>query len=600
MSIIVPRNYQDAAWRSVWEYFSKGVQGNPLIALPTGTGKSIVIALLLLAIFKRYRTQRVMVLTHVKELIEQNHAKLLDVWPGAPAGIYSSGLGRADLGYPITFGGIASVHKRAHQFGHIDIILIDEAHLVSNNGNTMYINFINNLKLANPYLKVVGLTATPYRLSTGMLTDVGGIFTDIVFDLTNMEGFNWLIDQGYIVEAIPRPTKVKIDLDNVPIVGHEFVLRNLQETIKKQDITWSALQEAVTIGSDRSSWICFSTGVEDAIESAEMLRDMGIEAKAIHSSNSKYKMKDAERDKIIEEFKHGDIQCAVNNNMLTTGFDHPPIDLIIGLRPTMSVSMWVQMVGRGTRPVFDNANDYDLTTKQGRLDCIANSSKQNCLVLDYARNTSKLGPINNPNLPIKKKGSKSKLVSYPSPYKECDNCMSFVHCSVRICPECGNPFELEVKIDSFASSDALIEKLPDFSTPILTDFKLDHMTYTRHRKEGKPDSMCVTYFAGARSFKVFICLEHEGYAKNKASAWWAENYKGDMRLITIPKTVTEALEVAEEKLKVPTHIYVNMESDYPRVVRTEIIEGTEQPTSLIEDNTGPIVRIEFEDDDIPF
>ena len=135
--MIQARSYQTEAVSSIYSYFSTK-KGNPVVAMPTGTGKSVVIAMFLESVFRQYPSQRIMILTHVKELIQQNYEKLITLWPFAPAGIYSSGLSRKDVNAPITFAGIASVAKKWALFGHIDLVLIDEAHLVNPKEITMY------------------------------------------------------------------------------------------------------------------------------------------------------------------------------------------------------------------------------------------------------------------------------------------------------------------------------------------------------------------------------------------------------------------------------------------------------------------------------
>ena len=188
-----PRDYQDAAVDSIFHYFTCH-SGNPLVVLPTGTGKSVVIGEFIRQAFEKYPQTRVMKLTHVKEIIEQNLDKLLTIWPTAPAGVYSAGLGRKEKHLPITFGGVGSVARATpDHFGRIDLLIIDECHLVSPNESTMYQKVIQGLKDLNPYLKVIGFTATPYRLGHGMLTDEGGLFTDICFNASELEAFNWFI-----------------------------------------------------------------------------------------------------------------------------------------------------------------------------------------------------------------------------------------------------------------------------------------------------------------------------------------------------------------------------------------------------------------------
>jgi DNA repair protein RadD len=168
----------------------------------------------------------------------------------------------------------------------------------------------------------------------------------------------------------------------------------LQAAVDDADITYRALTEAVQIGQSRRSWTAFASGIDHAIHIAEMLRGtFGIDAAEVHS-----KMPEKERDRRIEAYKRGELRCIVNKDILTTGFDHPPIDLILMLRPTMSTGLWVQMLGRGTRPYDPAVHGYlpGFPTK-----------KYDCCVLDYAGNTRRLGPINDPVIP-KPKGQRTR------------------------------------------------------------------------------------------------------------------------------------------------------------------------------------------------
>src|SRR5690606_1213266 len=149
--VMLLRDYQTYAINSIWKYFGDGNKGNPIVAMPTGTGKSLVIGGFTKSVYERYPSQRVMMLTHVQELIEQNFDKLIKMWPSAPAGIYSAGLKRKDTYGKITFASIQSVANVPHLFGHIDLIIIDECHLVSQKEETTYRKFINSLLEVNPY-----------------------------------------------------------------------------------------------------------------------------------------------------------------------------------------------------------------------------------------------------------------------------------------------------------------------------------------------------------------------------------------------------------------------------------------------------------------
>ena len=533
--LIQLRDYQAAAVQSVWEYFKTNT-GNPCLALPTGTGKSVVIGGFLEQIYRQYPMQKVLVLTHVKELIQQNYEKLKAMWPHAPAGINSSGLNRRDFHDRIIFAGIASVAKHAYSFGRVDLVLVDEAHLISPNEETMYQRFLMALREINPYIKVIGFTATPWRLGQGKITQ-DGIFTDICFDMTSVAAFNWLIQQGYLSPLIPKKTELLLDVSGVHKSGGEFKANELQLAVDKDAITYEALTETLQLGVDRNHWLIFASGVEHANNIASMLTTMGVECKAVHS-----KMSDAERDSIIAEFKAGKIRAVVNNNVLTTGFDFPAIDLIVMLRPTSSTVLWVQMLGRGTRPW---------------------EGKENCLVLDFAGNTARLGPINDPVIP-RKKGEKTG----EAPVRICPKCSMYNHASARFCggqpyptaEGCGEEFTFTTKLRKAASTNELIKS----DAPIVEVFFVDSVTYAIHNKPGKPPSLKVSYYCGLRRFVEFIHFELPGWGERKAKQWWGDRVQEGVT--AFPVTTATALEWAPKALQVPTRVRVWTNKPYPEIM----------------------------------
>jgi len=545
------RDYQEAAVSSVFEYFGDGNRGNPLLAMPTGTGKSLIIAGFLQQVYWAYPNQRIIIATHVKELIEQNFEKLIAVWPTAPAGIYSSGIGRKETDAPITFVGIQSAVNKPELFGHVDLMFIDEAHLVSPSKTTSYQRFIAALKEINPKLKVIGLSATPYRMGQGMLTD-GGLFTDVCFDMTTLKAFNWLLEEGYLSPLVPKRTNMQLDLDSVRVQGGEFVNKDLQEAVDKDEITYKAVLETIEHGADRQCWLVFATGIEHAQHISDVLELHGVPATCIHSKLTK-----AEREERLAGLKSGRYRAAVNNNVLTTGFDHPEIDLIAVIRPTNSPGLWVQMLGRGTRPVY--APGFDLSTTRERLLAIEAGPKQDCLVLDFAGNTKRLGPINDPVLP-RKKGSKKG----PAPVRLCEQCGTYMHASVRVCTQCGFEFPVSQKFGFTAGTDELIVK----NEPKVETFQVDRVIYLAHHKEGRPDSMVVHYHCGLRRFKEFVCFEHGGYATTKARRWWREAWPVEEHGDIIPETTKQALNMVSQ-LKTPQSIDVWINKKYPEVLTHE-------------------------------
>lgn len=601
MLALQERDYQTWAVDSVFTYFSKKAaeyrtlldtamaagqpaparpEENPVIALPVGTGKSVVIASFLKRIYHSYPTQRVMMLTHVKELIEQNFDKLLRAWNTAPAGIYSAGLGRRDVYQKIIFAGIASVNGKADLFGHVDLILVDEAHLISPKDATMYRAFISALQTVNPRLRIIGLTATPWRLGHGKITENGGLFTDICFDATGVDAFNWFITEGYLCPLVPRPTTAKIDTDGVHMRGGEFIEKELHARVGDQ-ITAAALQEALAVGGDRKSWLLFCAGTDHARRTAALLNEAGVSCEVVDKDTTS-----ADRRRILADFKSGKLRAVANNNVLTTGFDHPGLDLIVMLRPTASAVLWVQMLGRGTRPLF--APGFNLATKEGRLAAIAASPKQNCLVLDFAGNAPRLGPINDPVVPKRKGEAKGE-----APIKVCPQCSTYVHASARHCDFCGFEFPQHgPKLNDTAGTADLIK----IDIPKVEVFRVDHVVYSRHEKLGKPPSVRVTYYCGNRAFAEYVCPEHQDtYSPRRARGWFQERRFDPAT--PVPTTTSELLKVTD-KVRVPSHIRVWTNKQHPEITsfcfdgtafQTAEANAAHEVTTAVEDHgAGPV------------
>lgn len=553
------RDYQEESIAAIFHYFQNN-KGNPIVALPTGTGKSPTMGGFIKRIFSYWPNQRILIVTHSKKLIEQNFNTLKRMWPQAPAGIYSSGLGHRDTRQPIIFCGIASVYERAIEFGHTDLILVDEAHMISPKEGTMYTTFLNGnmdpktrvhtagLADINPHLKVIGFTATSWRLGNGSLTE-SGIFTDTCIDYTIREKFNYLLAQGWMTRLIPRRTNFDIDVTGVRKKGDDFIEADLQKASDKEAVTRRAIEETLTICGNRSKWLAFTTGITHAEHVTYLLDEVyGVPAKMVHS-----KMKDKLIEDIITAHENGEFTALVNVNMLTTGYDSPYIDLILGLRPSASSQLWVQMLGRGTRTVYHPSVDQNNSTAEQRLWAIANGPKPNCLVADFGGNTRRLGPINDPVIPSKK----VKKGGQGAPVKCCDNCNTFTHASVRFCENCGFEFRFQVKIKDRASTDEIIsEDAPEIGT-----FEIIRIMYSAHKKTGKPDSLRVTYYSNLRGFSEYQCFEHGGFLTRKAQQWWQERTVGDIT----PVRTSEALDMVS-MLRDPTHIKVWLNKEYPEIM----------------------------------
>lgn len=522
------RYYQVDAIQSVYDYFAKR-EGNPIIAMPTGTGKAVVIAGLLQRIFKDYPTQRILMITHVKELIVQNKDKLLTWWPTAPVGVYSAGVGRWDTDCPITFCGIQSVAKKAELFGHIDLVIVDECHLIGKSESSQYLTFLAKLYRKNPYIKVIGLTATHYRSGMGCLTE-GVIFDDVCYDITDRASFARLVREGYLCPLVAKRTAEQLDVTGVAKQGDDYVLKQLQAAVDLDPITQRAVAEIFSYGADRKSWLIFASGIEHAKHITDALIKLGISAVCIYGD-----MGDEARDDAVLGLKTGKYRAAVNYNVLTTGFDHPSLDLIAVLRPTLSTVLWVQMLGRGTRPA---------------------PFKDNCLVLDFAGNTQRLGPIDDPVKPTR---PGAKRPGQGAPVRICPDCNTYVHASLVVCPECGYEFPRHIKIDNTATQ---VSPMSGPVMPLVEVFDVDKVEYRVHHKEGSPDSLQVLYTCGLRRFSEYICFEHPGYARVKARNWWKERSS-----LPPPESIMEAIHSPPEEEPRSIRVWVN--SRHPEILSYE-------------------------------
>lgn len=567
-----PREYQGWASDAFFGYFEGGGQGHPVIAMPTGTGKSVVIALLCSTILTQWQGQRILVLAPTKELVEQNAEKLRSLWPGAPIGICSASLGRYDTAQPIIFGTIGTVINRKEEIGHRDIVFVDECHLVSDKEATQYRSYFDWLLEQRAHTRFCGLSATPYRLGVGHIVD-GGLFTDVCFDSTTLEAFNWFIEQGYLVPVVPRPTQTILDTEGVKKSGGDFQAKDLQNKVNKAEITSAAVAEALDLAADRAHCLWFSTGIEHAEAIGAELESHGESVVVIHS-------KSATRDEDLARFLAGEVRHCVNFGILTTGFDFPGLDCIVMLRPTKSPGLWVQMLGRGTRPFY--VMGYDLSTPEGRLASIAASVKQNCLVLDFAYNTAEMGPINDPQLPKKKgKGGGDAPIKYcgktgdppirnivegtSDPDKGGDSargCGAWNHPSARNCIQCGAEFIFDVKFGADASSAALLASSKDkaYEKPNVVEHKVTRVSYEVHKKPGRPDSIRVFYYCGLRRFSHYVLPEHGGNPRKRSQAWWTAHGGGLM-----PESTLECRQQIDN-LRVPKVIRVWEKKDYPQIM----------------------------------
>jgi DNA repair protein RadD len=510
------RPYQEEAIQALWDSWRENPHGAPVLCCPTGSGKSLILSSIIKQISEKHPKYRFIVATHVKELVKQNADEYFNITEGRP-GIYSSGLGVKQI-QRVTFAGIQSIYRRKDL--EIDMLIIDECHLLSKDDNSMYQKFISNLKALNPRLKIMGLTATPMRMDQGSLVGENSTFTEIAYDIS----IRRLIEEGYL-SPILSVAKKSVDLSGVKTSGIDYNKIDLENAFNREELIKAHVSEIIENGKDRKSWLIFCAGIKHAEDVTEELKRQGINADYVTGEMPAFV-----RDFKIGDFKDGKTTALVNVGILTTGFNAPQIDLLAILRATKSTSLYLQIVGRGTRTAL---------------------GKRDCLVLDFGGNIDRHGPIDCVTI-NQKKGQESKIGIAPS--KKCERCGCVVAIRVTACPACGMEFpegtkELELK----ASSAPILSKTEEYEVKNF-DAKI-------HKKDGKPDSLRLMYYLDEyRYLSEFLCFQHGGIAARVAVKKWALAAGTHP-----PKTAREALERRDE-LKMPNKITVLKKDKYPEIV----------------------------------
>jgi DNA repair protein RadD len=525
------RPYQREAIDALYQHWDDG-GGNALIAMATGTGKSLAIATPARELLTQYPGMRICVLTHVKELIEQNCMEMLRAWPQAPVGIYSAGIGRRDARAQILFAGIQSVHSKSDVLGGFDLLLIDECHLVPRNTDTMYGRFIQE-NAAKTDARLVGYTATPYRLDSGRLDrGDGALFERIVYSYDIARG----IKDGFLAPLVSKAGQSEIDVSRVSTRGGEYVAGELEKAaLADNGKIGQACDEMIERGNARRSWLAFCCGVKHARAVAEALRARGIHAETVVGETPA-----GERKRLIEDFRAGRIRCLTSVAVLTTGFNVPSVDMIALMRPTLSTGRYIQMVGRGTRLA---------------------DGKSDCLVLDFAGVIAKHGPVDaiREREPPKKRGEKDAL----PPMKACPECGSPNSLPSRKCWKCAFQF-------TEASTEPGHDGRADGSAVILTSERkariLNVKSWRRmiHTNAKGVESYRIEYDCGVLQVSEWLCFDHDGYAKMKAWQAWRE-LTGNTSPLP-PKSVCEA-EFRSIEMEIPIQIQVVPNGEYLRVTK---------------------------------
>jgi len=332
------RPYQQEASDRAIEFFNSKKKRNGIMVLPTGSGKSLVIA----EIANRLN-DHVLIFQPSKEILEQNFAKLQS-YGIIDCSIYSASFNSKEVNR-ITFAMIGSVRNKPEFFAHFKYIIIDECHLVnSKKSDSMYNSFLSNMNC-----QVLGLTATPYRLTTDgwggsilkFLTRTRPrIFAEMIYHIQIKE----LIDAGFLAKMeyyqinVVDPSRLKINT-----TGADYTDTSIQRHYKDIDFN-TKLKEIIErlIKAGRKNILVFTRFVAEAEELSNYFNGL---SEMVSAQTPK-----KEREEILNDFRSGDIRVVTNVGVLTTGFDFPELSTIVLARPTMSLALYYQMIGRAMRP----------------------------------------------------------------------------------------------------------------------------------------------------------------------------------------------------------------------------------------------------------
>jgi len=512
------RPYQQAAVQAVYHHLQTR-DDNPVVVLPTAAGKSWVIAQLVTDTVCHWQG-RVLVLAHVKELLEQNAEKIQRLCPHVSIGLYSAGLNRRDTDTPVLIAGIQSVYKKAYELGAFDLVIVDEAHLIPPDNDSMYQTLLAALKENQPHLRVVGLTATPFRLTSGPICTPDGILNHICYEISIRE----LICDGYLCPLITKTSAQKVDFQSLRVHAGEFIATEVEQLMDEDWLVAAACKEILMYTHNRRSVLVFTSGRQHGQHVAKILRELsGQDVGFIDSQTPS-----TERAELIARFRYETarqtlfeqplqpLKFLVNVNVLTTGFDAPNIDCVAILRPTMSPGLWYQMVGRGFR------------TYPG---------KQNCLILDFGGNALRHGPVDClilPRAPGRGVGE--------APAKECPQCHTVIALGYAACPDCGYQFPPPERKRHTASASNIGVLSGHVSE---TEYEVLDIRYGVYQKRnappGAPNTMRVEYkIANSTWISEWICFEHTGYPRWKAEQWWKQRSPDP-----VPDTAQRAVEIAQ-------------------------------------------------------
>lgn len=518
---------------------------NVLIQAATGAGKTIFFSALIRHCMEQYN-MRIGVVAHREQLVRQAADKLLKVWPGGAPQIgmaCASVSNVVELERPVVIGSPQTLANRLNDMPPLHMLIVDEVHrLPPANVQSQYGDLIHRLRDYYPEMRLVGVTATPYRLQHGYIygTQCRKSEKNWFDFLTYSIGIKTLQDQGFLVPYRALQANAP-DLSHVKKTAGEYSLSDLGREMSGALHVGSAVKAVQDYAPDRQHIVVFAVTIEHARALRDAFRAAGFSAACVHS-----KQPQAKRLAILDDFDNGRLQVVCNVGVLTEGWDCTSVDCMVMCRPTLSAALYVQMVGRGLR---------------------LHEDKEDCLLLDLSGNWVQHGDPNDPLVEWSEgaRGKKPILQNNEqAPGMECPSCHTLVQSSAIMCPWCG--YELKLLQNNRLDLTECTAPPPQFGVQQARVLEYSFAPYTS-RAGNYMLKLSMSCEIEGKVFPVnvnhFMDIEGQGSDRglNRAVHDWMQLSSG---VPLVPFTVDEAMERIGE-LTVPETVWIERHGQYYNV-----------------------------------
>ena len=501
---MIPRDYQVRAYDAVLDSLRRG--HNPIAAIATGGGKSLLLSMLV----DKFRSNGgySLVLANSKELIVQN-MRSMRLYRGLDGiGVYSAGLNHNTIGTAATYGTIQTIYRNLHRLPEVDVVLVDEVQNVAhkNSEAKMY----NALMAHFPNARKIGVSATPYRLDKGLVYQGDGChFDDLAIEITVKE----LIERGFLTPLKGISAAVQLNLDGVHKTNGDFDTKEVDERITESWLR-EVLCKVQDLARDRKAILMFTPTVRTAEMAARLATEIGISGEYVHGG-------DTERAARLKRWEAGQFRLMANCQLLTTGYDNPAIDCIVDCSPTESLGKHIQKLGRGVRNF---------------------PGKTDCLVIDVSGNLERLGGISS-EADFMKETAGGVLISgqIRKPKEKKPRSVKRGNLIDALDPMCGSSKEIEVQVD-----DVSYIKIGSKSKP---GAELIIVNY-----------QCSTDSGYSIDVSDFVMPEYSGWSRTKSEEWAAR------RGVSLPRSTQQTLYMCYG-LPSPRRLIVKRNGKYFNVLR---------------------------------